>query len=472
MEWNRKAMFNIGDERESLLLEAVKYAKSNKNFNRILKEILSKYKSLGRFSGSITLDNISEEESKILGSVDYKLFGKKEGKLSIKKFIDYFCEGRFKGLCFEDFMKLYFKEELTTNRELREQEEEKRRAYFDGLVERASDFKAGVNWLKAVLLEKSYGYASIIKEYEDSIRGYKNGTKEYKAASKELETPNVDRRVDTEEKLYAVMKGLSSVSFNADKLEPLPLFSSRITKDPHFFDIGSTAFRLLLFGLCYHLKETYPQNIEEINEILYNAGIARDEISIFTTLYGMRAFNNSKEHLGWLGFYNAKEPLHVSIKNLNTVCNIKINGDKVFIFENPIVFMEVIRKLECKDLTNIPALVCTSGQLNTASLMLLDKLFKAGAIFYYSGDFDPEGLVIADNLKHRYEDRLVLWRYSIKDYLKIKGNKSFEGRENKLDKLKSEELIEIKEAMEKEKLCGYQELLIEEYVEDIVNPVE
>jgi uncharacterized protein (TIGR02679 family) len=432
-------MLNIGDEMENLTQEAVRYAKSNKNFNRILKEILVKYKSIGRFSGSIILSNINEEESKILGSIDYKLFGKREGKLSIKKFIDYFCEGRFKGLSFEEFMKLYFKDELTTNKELKEKEEERRQSYFHGLTERAKAFKPGVTWLNAALLEKSYGYTSIIKEYEEG-----------------------------EEKLYAVMKGLSSVSFNCDKLEPLTLFSSRITKDPHFFDIGSTAFRLLVFGLCYHLKESYPQNIEEINEILYSAGIARDEISIFSTIYGMRAFNNSQEHLGWQGFYNANEPLHVSIKNLNTVSSIKINGNKVFIFENPIVFMEVIRELGYKNISDRPALVCTSGQLNTASLMLLDKLFKAGAIFYYSGDFDPEGLVIADNLKHRYKEKLVLWRYSIKDYLKIKGNNSFQGRENKMDKIKNKELIKIKEAIEEEKLCGYQELLIDEYVEDII----
>ena len=63
---------------------------------------------------------------------------------------------------------------------------------------------------------------------------------------------------------------------------------------------------------------------------------------------------------------------------------------------------------------------------------------------------------------------MVLWRYSAEDYLKIKGNKGFEGRENKLIKLKSEQLIEVKRIMEREKVCGYQELLVKEYVEDII----
>ena len=136
---------------------------------------------------------------------------------------------------------------------------------------------------------------------------------------------------------------------------------------------------------------------------------------------------------------------------------------KIFIFENPTVFMEVLRGLENQK----ASLICTSGQLNTASLMLLDKLFKEGATFYYSGDFDPEGLRIADKLKSRYKENLILWRYSAEDYLRIKGNKGFLGRENKLIKLKSKELIKVKEVMEREKVCGYQELLVKEYVEDI-----
>lgn len=438
---------------DKMVKEAVSYAKSNKGFNRILQEILIKYKTIGRFSGFIVLSNISEAESKLLGAVDYKLFGKKEGRLSIKKFIDYFSEGRFKGLVFEEFMKEYFKEELVTNKELKEKEEELRSKYFEGLIERAGEFSLGIAWLKTALEERNYGYVSIVKEYEEN----KEALRDFGEAA--------------QERIYTVIKALSLVSFNADSLEPLPLFSSRITKDPHYFDIGTTSFRLLLFGLCYHLKEVYPQNIEEINEILYRAGIARDEISIFTTTYGISALNNGEEHLGWQGFCQNLEPLHVSIKNLNSVNSFKLKEDKVFVFENPIVFMEVIRELESKQIYG-PSLICTSGQLNTASLMLLDKLYKVGATLYYSGDFDPEGLRIADKLKQRYKEKLVLWRYSTIDYLKIKGNKGFEGRENKLNKLESKELMELKEVMEREKLCGYQELLIEEYVTDIVGFVK
>jgi uncharacterized protein (TIGR02679 family) len=295
-----------------------------------------------------------------------------------------------------------------------------------------------------VLESKSYGYAAIIKEYEEN-------------------------KEELRPKLYNVMKALANIKLYNDKLEPLPLFSSKITKDPHYFDIGTAAFRMLMYGLCFYLEESYPQNVEEINGLLYKSGIARDEISIFTTIFGISAYTEEGKHSGWQGFYTSGEPLHVSIKNLNAVTKLKLSEGKVFIFENPIVFSEVIRNILSSGLSINPALVCTGGQLNTASLMLLDKLYKQGTELYYSGDFDPEGLSIADKLKQRFKDKLILWRYSVEDYINVKGQKGFEGRENKFVKLKSEELINIRAVMEKEKNCGYQELLIEEYVEDIIN---
>lgn len=420
-----------------LVKEAVSYAKGKKELNRILKKILVRYKALGRFSGFIEMSNISEEENKILGSIDYKLFNKSEGRLSIKKFIEYFTKGKYEGLDFEAFMKEYFKGEIITNKEAKEQQEQMKKRFFEVILEEAEGL--GLQWLLTAIEEKKYGYTTLMKEYEGNREGLII-------------------------KLSLVMKALEEVTFNPEKLEPLPLFSSRITKDPHFFDIGAIAFRFLTFALCFKFNCSYPENIEETNEILFNAGIARDELSIFTTLYGISAFQGRKEHPGWQGFYNNAEPLHVSIKNLNSVESFKFIGEKIFIFENPIVFMEVIRGLDNKR----ASLICTSGQLNTASLMLLDKLFKEGATFYYSGDFDPEGLRIADKLKSRYNDKLFLWRYSAEDYLKIKGNKGFEGRENKLIKLKSKVLIEVKEIMEREKVCGYQELLVMDYVDDII----
>ncbi|MDP4091384.1 MAG: DUF2399 domain-containing protein, partial [Bacillota bacterium] len=116
-----------------------------------------------------------------------------------------------------------------------------------------------------------------------------------------------------------------------------------------------------------------------------------------------------------------------------------------------------------------PTLLCVSGQPNMSSLIILDKLVDSGAAIYYSGDFDPEGLQISDNLKRRYGNKLNLWGMSIENYNKIKGNNSFEDRIAKLDSLASPELKELAEEMKRAKVAGYQELLVEFYCRDILS---
>lgn len=47
--------------------------------------------------------------------------------------------------------------------------------------------------------------------------------------------------------------------------------------------------------------------------------------------------------------------------------------------------------------------------------MLLDKLTENSTI-YYAGDFDPEGLQIAQNLKKRYPEHFIFWKYKAEYY--------------------------------------------------------
>ena len=99
--------------------------------------------------------------------------------------------------------------------------------------------------------------------------------------------------------------------------------------------------------------------------------------------------------------------------------------------------------------------------------MILDLLEASKAELYYNGDFDPEGLQIADKLKQRYK-RLHLWCYSIENYENIKGTVDVEERLVKLNRIKSKELAPIIESMRKEKVAGYQETLVEELMRNML----
>jgi hypothetical protein len=106
--------------------------------------------------------------------------------------------------------------------------------------------------------------------------------------------------------------------------------------------------------------------------------------------------------------------------------------------------------------------------LNLASLILLDKLIDNVEAIYYAGDFDPEGILIADKLSRRYGDKLRLWRYTAEDYKRIKSEKKISSiRLKQLGNVIQPELQELKEVVAKQKVAAYQELLIQEYVHDI-----
>ena len=125
---------------------------------------------------------------------------------------------------------------------------------------------------------------------------------------------------------------------------------------------------------------------------------------------------------------------------------------KVFIFENPSILTEIISR-------NINASIIISGGFpNTSVYLLIDSLISTGNHIYYNGDFDPEGLIIAKNLKDKYQDNLTLFCYHKEDYHNCLSNKEISlKRLHKLQKITNIDLLEIKELLLKTKLSAYQE---------------
>ncbi|OSA67976.1 hypothetical protein B2H86_10450 [Clostridium botulinum] len=114
--------------------------------------------------------------------------------------------------------------------------------------------------------------------------------------------------------------------------------------------------------------------------------------------------------------------------------------------------------------------MCTSGPLKLSLLILLDKIIEDVDKIYYSGDFGPEGIIIANKLKMRYGDKLKFWRFSVEDYLKIISHKEISHTSKaKLDNIKNDELSFLIERIKEKGLAGYQEMLIEDYIKDIIN---
>ena len=188
--------------------------------------------------------------------------------------------------------------------------------------------------------------------------------------------------------------------------------------------------------------------------LLYEAGILNDDLSNYVLTYGLHGImQNGKLHEGIEGYYRLKEPLQLT---LLTIQNLdKIWGNEIiYIVENPAVFSMLIESN--KEISAI----CTNGQLRLSTMLLMDQL-QEDSFFYYAGDFDPEGLLIAQNLKKRYKEKLYLWKYQKEYYDKAKSEVILsEQRLKKLQNICVDGLQEIKEVLLKEKRAGYQENMV------------
>ncbi len=425
--------------KEKLIQQCSEYFKNNPGFSRAFDKIRDKYISLGKIGGTIKINNLTMEEKEALTGFLKKNYYKNSVSISVNKFEEALKGTPFQGLDFPQILETYFEEDIITKKEKIKIYEEDKMKFFHEILNEFTGTK-GYQWIKYTINSKKNGYRIISQGYDRDREKFKKD-------------------------LIITIEAINNLPFLDNKVERLALFSSKISKNPHALDHNTDSGKLLLYGIAYLLGVRYPQNAEEKMEVLYKVGLIKDEISNFTMCSGLLAYKDELLHPGWEGFFNAYEPLQVSLWNLSKVDKIISKRNKVFVFENPTVFSEVLYRSSKEK----PSIICTYGQVKLASLILLDNLVENGTHIYYSGDFDPEGLIIADKLKSRYKEYLTLWRYSIKDYHKsISKKKIAYERINKLRKLKDKSLIKTGEEIKECKYAGYQETIIEELIDDIL----
>lgn len=414
--------------------ELADYLRQNKGYQRILETIIERYRRLGKLGGTIVLGQLTEEEVEILSPYDYHVSETKTCKITVKKFIEGLCRGKFEGVDFEEALRLYSGEALMSNKEVKEKKQETTEQFYKKLIE-GLNCREVKNWFVEALDNKAYGYYTFHKLYPKAQEQLK-------------------------EMIVAIDDLVSYRKINQDWIL-LPVLASLITRDTHYFDLNKIEGKLLLYYFSYKQGVSYPGDIQTINEVLTEERIIRDQISNSTSCYGLygKTENQAKP---WEVFWEMGEPLQLSLYNLKDVCEMTAKRQRVYIVENPAVFSGLLETAIQKEV----GLICTSGQLNTSSYMILDLLDSNHIMMYYNGDFDPEGIQIADKLKQRYP-KLHLWCYDVADYLKIKGQVQIEERINKLDRIQSEGLKALAMQMKKEKTAGYQELLLERLIQSI-----
>lgn len=431
---------------EKKLEECALYFKKNKAYTRMFMEMKKKFIKYGKLSGEIFLENLSEAESSALGAVFGRSLLPGDFAFYISQLQTALNETKYCGVEVEALVEKYFNEKILSNSQKREKKTELNKRFWETLLYEAGGRfgkdARGTLWLNEVREQRKYGYQLIIREREKSSDDIKEVLMEVCCALAYL--PQGEE------------KGKENVR--------LAVLGAEITKNPHYFDRQNAAGRLLISALSFTYKAEEPKTQEDVLALYYMAGIMPDDISSYTTCYGIHFYEGDSEHEAYQYFIRKGEKYVLTLSNLNRLTRADSSRKKVFIIENQMVFSQVCEEMDGEEYS----VVCTSGQLRTASLFLIDLLLKSGCKLYYCGDIDPEGIEIADRVLARGPGKIFPWRMTVEDYYCSRSNEILtEKRLNRLDKITNVQLRELTQLLKTEKRAGYQEHLIDLLVEDI-----
>ncbi|MFC5587388.1 TIGR02679 family protein [Sporosarcina soli] len=415
--------------------------KEEPGFLKLFMLFKQKYYSLGRVGGTVDIDGFTDEEVEsiagLIGQSPQPLRDK--GKIHLASF-----EQALKGTVFANcslvtLMETVLGEKIVTKNEEQKLEEEQESVYFRELLAECPEGE----WWWEKIQSKSPDTRWIWALYRQDPHGLFV-------------------------KLTTVFSAFQRLSVNRT-FERLPLFAQRTTGNPHFFDYGRVEGNLLSHCLITDqlnkgvLGVSMPKTTEDLNDLLSQYGLMRDDLWSFVTCRGLLAETEQGIHPLWKAAVETGSVLNVPLKLLVDVQKVRpAAGKKVWIVENSSVCSAIV------DEVSEAPIICTHGQFRTASWLILDLLYDSGCTFYYSGDLDPEGITMAQRLKNRYGDRVIIWRMDKKSYEEILSDEDVSDRLSKIEAVTSPDLLEVADLMRIRKKAGYQEGLVTELVGDIL----
>lgn len=429
---------NETEKRHVLLKECVAYFKKSSAFQKLLEGFWDKYRSLGHWGGTVILKGLSREDKAALsGFLPKDFIGRQDVRITAVQMEKALKSTRFAELEWQEILEQYFEKPLVTKKADLAAKRTEKENFFDSLLAPYRDTDAG-RWMESVLEHRMDGYGMILQHYRE-------------------------HPMRTKEKLQSVLRagnGLPDLELGEER-KLLAVFAANITGNPHAFDDGKFEERLLRIFLQRKTgfqKKSGMSETEYKNELYYHAGIIKDEVSNDVLVYGIRGWDDSGMiHEGMEGFCKRQEPIRLTLQTVGNLDQITGMDSGVYIVENPAVFSVLLDRYPEK------SFVCGNGQLNLATYILLDKLAETTNL-YYAGDYDPEGLLIAQNLKLRYGETLTLWNYNVEWYQRYHSNDILkETRIKKLEKIVLPELQALKTIIQTEKKAAYQEAMLETY---------
>ncbi|QQK80746.1 hypothetical protein HUG20_13145 [Salicibibacter cibi] len=268
-----------------MLDEALAYFQGKSGFRRLFPLFRKKMESLGRVGGSVDItdfkDTELEEIAVFFGSTKEVLLQKK--KIYLLRFEKKLGETRFAGVGVRALLEGYFNEKIVSKKETHEQKRESEERtlvhwgaqypdlthWFDYLRTRGPD----TYWVYRLL--ESGRLAELVPVLHDAVRNL------------------------TEEPIR------------------LPVFSQKVSGDPHTFDMNQDAGKLLMHVL--QIKSGCPpiNGSEEATRLLESFYILRDDITNNVTVANLLADVGETVHPLWQAAVDTQSVLNIPYANCN-----------------------------------------------------------------------------------------------------------------------------------------------------------
>ena len=460
---------------EKLLRECLAYFRERPVFRRLLAGFWEKYLSYGRFAGRVTVQNLSDAEREDLeGFLQRNYHGKKSASVSAERFERALAESRFAGISGRDVLELYFRKPPEGRRSLREREKQQEKHRWQQLLAQArKEISAEKGQGQTALALKWLGQLEAAVKEDDYGRGFplylKKRSGEAEDKFRELERL---LRLSTQ-----VLETLPAAAARGGQIRYryLAVYAAEVTGNPHAFDRGTRDGAYLELLIRWYLGETGKEppamgeaakNPDSLfpalsrQRLYLQAGLLRDDMSNYAMAAGIRARKrDGKTHEGMEGFYAEGEPVQIPLSVIVGWEAASCPENRLYIVENPSVYA-----ILCGKWKKNCGLMCMNGQPRLSSLLILDLLAQSGTEIWYGGDFDPEGLWIAQKLKWYYRGSFHFWHMSAEDYEGSRsGEEISEKRRKMLDKITDEKLRQTAQAIQACGRAGYQENIAAAY---------
>lgn len=429
--------------------ECIEYFRNSSIWKRIFKGFKEKYSSYGRFSGKVIVRNPEDNDIEELeGFFGQNFHGKRSITISAEKFEKALKNSRFKEVSPEEILNAYFGERLLGKSEVKAIRQQRlseiRQEFFNHYRQTAA--------------------YNMFEQLEGCVK------RDSRFSQNEAVDSMLEAVEEWKKDIWFCADVYNSLPYRSNDKMYLAVFAAKLTGNPHAFDSGTKEggmlYQVILIDLINRGMQVETSELFHAykrQKSYFLAGIMIDDISNYAMLYNIHAYKpDGSIHKGIEGFFEEKDIVQLTLNIISELDTVECIDNEIYIVENPSVFAMLCGKKSC---------MCMNGQPRLACLMMLELLAKSGTRVYYSGDLDPEGLLIAQKLSGFYTGEFNYWHMGKLDYDECISKEMLSDRRVKmLDNISDERLLEVACEMRRCMRAGYQENITYEDFHNALSP--